>query len=317
MGKFRGKFKAKKDDTWLAWLSDDPPEPEVGQVQQRPHPVTAAERLRYAGSYQRPGAPASPAPATATHVRSNIHPTARTSAPATPLPKTAPKATSNPKNKAPITVQISIHRPSLPKIPPAVLKKATALKQLKTKFTRKQILVVGSAFALLILIGIVSTLAVRSHKTTTTSGNSAGDHAGSSAAISPAVNITQPPSFKPIYPLGKPELATIKDPSKAIYEVQRQVFSFTDTLKSSPVIISQQPEPDSILKDAEGLQKTAKSIGALQSFDTHWGKAYQVTSPKTHNQTIVFVANGLLIFARSATAHDDNEWKAYINDLTF
>lgn len=214
----------------------------------------------------------------------------------------APKTPTAAPQKA-VTINVTFTRPKMPERLKSLLE---TTKQYARRIQPKHLMVAGSCVAcaaLAIGVGGYVTRKARS------------SNASEGVAVSTIAASKVP--FKVLVPLDKPELATADDPTKALYNPEKKVYSYQDLINAVPVIVSQQEEPEKVSADPDGLKNLAKSMSALQSVDTTWGEAYIATNAKTESQTVVFVTNGLLIFLQSGTKHDAQTWKFYINNLEF
>lgn len=120
-------------------------------------------------------------------------------------------------------------------------------------------------------------------------------------------------TFTPVFPKDKPELAS--DPDKTAYDSTRGVYSYSDSLLGTSLIVSQQAMPSSMGSPEQAIPKVAASMGAKDPLAVAGGLAYMSTDPKTGSQVIVTSAKGLLIFIQSPFRHSAADWKNYIESL--
>ncbi|MDB5160657.1 MAG: hypothetical protein JWO96_37 [Candidatus Saccharibacteria bacterium] len=126
--------------------------------------------------------------------------------------------------------------------------------------------------------------------------------------------IRSSPSFQPIVPKDKPELATLGN-SKTAYDGSKDVFSYIDTFQNFQLTISQQPLPTSFGTAQAAIDRVAASIGARETIGYNSGTAYAKTDNKANSQSLVLSLNGLLIFIQSPFRHSAFDWTYYINSL--
>lgn len=119
-------------------------------------------------------------------------------------------------------------------------------------------------------------------------------------------------NFVPLTP-GDSSSQTVK--STATYSADKGIYQFRDTYKGIPLLISEQPAPDSLLQNPSSLAGIAqKSINAKDSFTTTSGTVY-VGTLDTGQQRLVFQQRQLLVFIYSSATIDNASWVAYIQSL--
>jgi hypothetical protein len=131
------------------------------------------------------------------------------------------------------------------------------------------------------------------------------------AALSSALSN---PTFVPVAPKNKPQLATGKSQATA-FDGHRDTYSYTDNLDNVPLTVSEQPIPANFSSATQAVASIAKSIGAAYTLKPPGTVAYEAESNKTSAQTIVFSADNLLIFIQSNFSHDNGTWQDYIASL--
>lgn len=126
--------------------------------------------------------------------------------------------------------------------------------------------------------------------------------------------------------LGQQSAAPAKPPYKTLtshntsarpirYDPEYKVASYTDTIGTIPITVSQQQLPEPFKKDPSGeLSKLAENISANDPVEASGLKAYVGTSAKGP-QTLVMVKNDLLIFIKSNTKVPKDAWAKYIESL--
>jgi hypothetical protein len=123
------------------------------------------------------------------------------------------------------------------------------------------------------------------------------------------------PSFAPLVPKDKPELAKLDPKNKDIaYDGNRDTYSFMDKLDSNNITISEQPLPANLGEPQQAVNQVAKQINAKEPISLNDGVAYS-SSDKSGAQTVVFSAKNLLIFINSPFHHEAASYKFYIDNL--
>lgn len=125
---------------------------------------------------------------------------------------------------------------------------------------------------------------------------------------------TDKPSFKPVVPEDKKDLAQTGSSSTA-YDPNRQLYSYSDKYLNGTITVSEQPVPDKFKQDPGSLAQVAATIGAKDKFETAFGTAYVATSANGTSQRVVFIRQNLLIFMESTKKYDNDAWKIYIESL--
>jgi hypothetical protein len=120
------------------------------------------------------------------------------------------------------------------------------------------------------------------------------------------------PTFNYLLPAGKVEDTS----SKAVkFDPTKKVVSFTDIIEDTPVIVTQQPLPESFKDDPNGkVDKLAKDIYATQVISESNPKAYLGSNEKGI-QTVVFQKNNELVFIIANRVIEKSSWAAYITKL--
>ncbi len=123
------------------------------------------------------------------------------------------------------------------------------------------------------------------------------------------------PTFKPVAPKSKPNLAQGSSQATS-FDGKLDSYSFTDSLNGVPLTVSQQPIPATFSSASQALSSVAKSMNAKTIIPTSSGlPAYEVFNANTSIQSLVFTMNNLLIFIQSNFQHSNAEWTNYINSL--
>lgn len=134
------------------------------------------------------------------------------------------------------------------------------------------------------------------------------------AAAKVAQTTSTKPTFKPVTPVNKTELAN-GEAGKTSYDTKHSVFSYADTVKGNAVTVSQQPLPTSFSSPEKAITTIAKSLNATQPIVTNRGTGYVFTDPKSHAQTVVYSFNNLLIYINSPFTQQASDWKSYLENL--
>lgn len=121
--------------------------------------------------------------------------------------------------------------------------------------------------------------------------------------------------FEILYPLGTPKselsIVDVSPPE------QPNVYAYIDVLDGVDIKLSQQQLPESFIDDESAkLLETAENFNAKNVIQID---DYNVYHGYTDNnggvQSLVFIKEGLLIFAVAPKEIDDNLWAAYISSL--
>lgn len=285
----RHRKQTSHQDAWAEWLKDDMPKASDGEPKTtgfKVNPTMGFDDVEDDDlppeSVQAPIKPSKPRPAVMQPERPQRHVNVSQrpqKASQSPKPQVEPVAAPQ------IAIQVQLPKFGLPKWRP----------------TRRQIKWAGvCAVVLIALIGskpLLSHLHTQSTATDKKSG---------------ATTATQKMNFVPLTP-GDTASQTVK--STATYSSDKGIYQFRDTYKGIPVLISEQPAPDSLLKNPGSLAGIAqKSINAKDSFTTTSGTVY-VATLDTGQQRLVFQQRQLLVFIYSSATIDNASWVAYIQSL--
>lgn len=126
---------------------------------------------------------------------------------------------------------------------------------------------------------------------------------------------TQPkPSFSPLAPQDKPQLA---DPSKVghTYDQAKSVYSYTDLVVGVPITVSQQPLPSGEGSAQSKIDNIATKLGAEQQIPTNSGTAYLQIDTKNNVHVVVFTKKDVLVLIRGTYPLPADAWAEYINSL--
>lgn len=120
---------------------------------------------------------------------------------------------------------------------------------------------------------------------------------------------------KPAYAPLEPDTSS-GTVSGAQYDSKRQLYKYNDTYKGASLTISQQTLPDALREDKSKLKDIAKaSIGATEKFDTVHGDVYITTDDSTGMQRMVVAHRQLLVFIQSSKTLSNSDWVTYIQAL--
>jgi hypothetical protein len=122
------------------------------------------------------------------------------------------------------------------------------------------------------------------------------------------------PTFTPVVPKTKPELASLAT-GKTAYDSQHNTYSYKDTLRGTSFLVSEQPVPSTFKSTQEAVTKIAASVGAKEPILLSRGQAYIYTDNRSNAQTVVAAVKNLLVFINSPFRHDPAEWKDYLENL--
>jgi len=123
------------------------------------------------------------------------------------------------------------------------------------------------------------------------------------------------PTFQPVVPKDKPDLANPANNQKAAFDGNRDVYSFQDTLLGTQLIVSEQSLPSKFSSGEQAVSQIGGSMGAKDSVNNSAGPALLKTDAKSGSQTIVASIKGLLIFIQSPFRHSTADWKTYLENL--
>ncbi len=111
----------------------------------------------------------------------------------------------------------------------------------------------------------------------------------------------------------KPEEA--RNVSNERYDASKGFYTFNDRYKSANITVSEQPLPDTVRDSPEKGKELAKSVGALEDFDTTNGTMYLTLSDAKTSQRAVVLHRQLLIFIQSTEPLDAVSWVDYVQSL--
>jgi hypothetical protein len=134
------------------------------------------------------------------------------------------------------------------------------------------------------------------------------------SAVTPPITPRSPgPTFKPIAPSDKPQLARL---GSAAYNATIKSYTYYDLFLGQPLQVSQQLVPANFKSAALATQTIATSVKATTTFSTKTGgQAYLASNPTSGLQTVIFSSHNLLIFVQSKYAHSLAEWASYLDSL--
>lgn len=168
------------------------------------------------------------------------------------------------------------------------------------KLTRKQLIMSGAACLVLVSsFGAIRAFTSRNDKdgvevTTGVLGQSAT------------------PEYKPVLPIGGEKSIT---DNKVLYDPEKKVASYKDTINGIPVTISQQPMPESFNDDPDGeVRKIAENFSANTEIKAGGLTGYLGTSAKGP-QSMVLKKRSMLIFIFSEKTIPNDAWGQYISSL--
>lgn len=100
-----------------------------------------------------------------------------------------------------------------------------------------------------------------------------------------------------------------------VYDEQRKVANFADSIGAVRIIVSEQPLPDRFkVNQAVELEKFAKEINCNQALQAGGTQAFLGTSVKGP-QTVVMIKKDLLIFIKADATIPNSSWMTYIQEL--
>ncbi|MCA0228445.1 hypothetical protein LCH21_03260 [Patescibacteria group bacterium] len=136
----------------------------------------------------------------------------------------------------------------------------------------------------------------------------------SQSSKTPKKNTDTTPKFATLLPKSK-SIESLGGWTRVSPETSDPVFAFKDTLDNTPIIVSQQPLPQSFSGATdEQLTELAKEYNATERLPFSGGLAFVGTSAKGP-QSVIATKNGLLILIKSTVKHSDDSWTRYLADL--
>lgn len=278
------KKKELDNQAWLAWLSDEQPQP-ADQPSAEQHSVTSRHNPPISSRDTYPKL--SSASTVRLKAQTGVHHSkiSQNDLRASTMP-TNPQPVTPPAHEAGRAIDINITLPKirLPKLP-------------RLKISRRK-LVQWAGGAVLIGLLLFATPQILDWK-----AKKARENAETSQSSKPA--------YAPLEP-G----TTAGTVSGAQYDSKRQLYKYNDTYKGATLTISQQTLPDALRADKTKLKDVAKaSIGATEKFDTVHGDVYITTDDSTGMQRMVVAHRQLLVFIQSSKTLSNADWVTYIQAL--
>jgi hypothetical protein len=173
----------------------------------------------------------------------------------------------------------------------------------------RRLALVAATLAVLMLVGGVG-LKVKSF-VANRDATAAASAVNAAAAKAKTTAARATPNFTPLAPENPASGGT----SQTRYDGTHNVYSFSDTLNNTAIIVSQQPIPANFNSAAAAVTKVAASLDATEPVPISSGTAMVATDTKANSQTVVFTKDNLLVFIQSPFTHSSAEWEAYINGL--
>jgi hypothetical protein len=215
--------------------------------------------------------------------------------------KIAQKQTSkDPKDNEPkkvnVSLDLTIPKIKLPKLPPYVrLPKRSDIANLSKKQR-----IVGAAVTVILLIGLIAVPIITKKDTKT---------------ITPATSDkTTKPSFKTVSPQGK-DIGSLGGFARVSPPGNEPVYAFIDSIDGVTIKVSQQKLPKQLQTNTdEEVKKLAEGFNAIEVINESNPKAY-VGMDITGAQSVVFHKNGLLVLINSQKKIDNDRWAEYITKL--
>lgn len=118
-------------------------------------------------------------------------------------------------------------------------------------------------------------------------------------------------SFAPLKPTANSDSVN----KNAVYDAQKQVYTFHDSYQGVNLVVSEQAIPAAVRDNPDTIKKAAAAIGASKSFDTASGTVYVATADTGGAQRLVLIHRQLLVFISSDGTLDTPTWVAYIQSL--
>ncbi|MDB5179772.1 MAG: hypothetical protein JWN12_404 [Candidatus Saccharibacteria bacterium] len=165
------------------------------------------------------------------------------------------------------------------------------------KRLKKRTIIVGSIFAIVLIIAIITAVAINrqaNHKTGQT--------------------IIQNPGYTTILPTGK-SIVQLGGWVRVSPTGSDPVYAYADTVSGVPISVSQQPLPASFKNNSDSkVAELAKSYNATATITIGDTTVYIGTSAKGP-QSVIFTKSNLLILIKSEKKIENAAWSTYAASL--
>ncbi len=132
-------------------------------------------------------------------------------------------------------------------------------------------------------------------------------------AIEPPVVVQAELGYRPLVPGAR--AATEAAPSKPVFNEQRKLYTFHDTLSGANLTIDQQAIPPKLKDNPAEIKKVADKLHASESFTTSQGKVYMFTDEHSGAQRLMLANGKMLMFLQSTKKVETVDWVTYIQTL--
>ena len=196
--------------------------------------------------------------------------------------------------------KVTVHTPQ----PVVVRSAARRLVDTRRKSRRKRLL----------LLGVVLVFAVTAWWLWRPTQSSPSQKTQVTTPSAKIVNTDKTPKFATILPKNK----TISDFggwTRVSPETSGPVFGYRDMLDGSPILVSEQPLPDSFHDNlTKSVENFAASFNATEKLTVSDTTVYVATA-SDNSQSLVFTKSNLLVLIKSPSKHTSDAWVGYISQL--
>ncbi len=128
-------------------------------------------------------------------------------------------------------------------------------------------------------------------------------------------NIRKQVSFVVLYPNSKTHARI--DRSSIKYDSPKKILTYTATVASAHVIITNQATPGTFTDVPQLYDKLLVSLHSYNDFTTAAGKVSLTRPPNANNQQVAVVnTQGTLMFVRSDHDLSEDQWRRFFNNLS-
>ncbi|HVO86558.1 MAG TPA: hypothetical protein VMT23_02385 [Candidatus Binatia bacterium] len=209
-----------------------------------------------------------------------------------------------------LTLNLSLPKPSLSNLSKSNFNSLNLQKLVSSKFGKAALAVCASLLIISVGYGLVGRHGVGVVAPPETAASKALATAGGSAI---SVSRTYA-SFKPVAPIGKPQLANYAA-GQTTYDGLHDMYTYDDTFQGAPLTVSQHAVTSQYTSATDAVTKIAAQIGATNKIQLTNGTAYLKTDPVSNAQDIILSVRGILLYVDSKTSHSPADWQVYLVGL--
>lgn len=214
----------------------------------------------------------------------------------TRLWKQPKKQSDSPRQAKELVVNISVPKLRVPD-----------LLRLRPRWLKKKSVLVAAAIAALLGLSMVGYTLYGDNSTI---GNGSGGDLNGIGDISKSKG----PQYQTVLPAGK-SIEQLGGWKRVSPPDKEPVFAFADQIGETQITVSQQPLPESFLKDIAGSIKTlAQQFTANEQISVRGKEVYIGTSIKGP-QSVIFSTRGLLVLIKSDAKVSNDQWQRYIESI--